>query len=310
MPEYVNLLRTDHVVIKLRKKTEVSTGNGSKERVETVRHGTGSNSVQFEFYNKWIELHSAKNFPTQKYMLTQEKIGNEWRNSGRPVTRFEISVKRDGLKAMGINSVDDLFGNEWAIINLLTHDWIRISKEPKIKGKEYKQQNHPLWDRIRNALYQHFNGKNFDDIAEWKNPESVACDPEALEKQALGCLSKAVAARNGEQETAQDSMKAAVHVLNRYKEILHCKINTTARHTENKTGIKLGQSSCEPSWHDVELDRFREFHRRRMQEVSEQIQELERELRGLPFDVDDKAELDYMEGIGKRKIAAMFQESS
>ena len=272
--DVVWLLNHAHVVRKVRKKTVVSTGDGSDERYETVRLGTGSNPVQFEFYDKWVELQSAKNFPTQKYMLTQQKIGDEWRNSGRPVTRFEISVKRDGLKAMDINSVDDLFGNEWAIINLLTQDWIRIVKEPKIKGKEYKQQNHPLWDKIRNALYQHFNGKNFDDVAEWNSP-AVSGDPEALEKQAMGCLSKSVAVRYGQQETRRDLMAVVLHVFDRHKETLYDKINTIAIHTENKTGVKLG---------GIPLD-------------------------SMDYESDMRVEAAHVENIGKRKIAEMFQGS-
>ena len=80
-------------------------------------------------------------------------------------------------------------------------------------------------------------------------------------------------------------MTAVLNLLDFYKETLHEKINTIARHTENKTGIKLGASR-----YDVELDRFLEFHQRRMQEVDKKIRELE--------------ELRHVEDIGKRKLEA------
>ena len=74
--EVVWFLNHNHVVRKVRKKVVNSTGDGSNERFETVRLGTGSNPVQFEFYDKWVEMHSGKNYGTQKYMQTQEKIGD------------------------------------------------------------------------------------------------------------------------------------------------------------------------------------------------------------------------------------------
>jgi len=249
----------DYIVSKLLTYAEHGKGLGSKRRVEYIRFGTGINPVQFYFYDKKVELDSGGNSFTQKYVMTQEKIGDEWRNSGRPVTRFEISVKRVGLRAMGINCVDDLFGNEWAIINLLTHSWIRILDTSKKKGNEWKQNNHPVWDKIRNALYQHFGGKNFADKAEWNPPEPVAGNPEHLEKMALGCLSKALALRNGEQSNKQSSMNLANVWVDKNGKDLHYKINQTAVHTVNKTGIPLGLR-VEESWETLDstvLDRSR-----------------------------------------------------
>ena len=240
------LADNDYIVTKLRKNNKHASGLGSKEKLEYLRLGTGSNDVQFYWYNKWLELHSAGNLGSQKHMLTLQAMGNSWVNSRRPVTRFEISVKRDGLRAMGISCVDDLFGNEWAIINLLTQDWVRILDEPKKDGKEYKQKNHPVWDKIRNALYLHFGGKNFDDKAEWIPPEPVACDPEHLEKMTLGCLSKMLAQRNGEQSDEQSSANLAKIWVDSVDKDLHYKINQTAIHTVNKTGIPLGLRVEEP----------------------------------------------------------------
>jgi hypothetical protein len=241
MDEYVYLLRNDYVVTKLRKKGEHGEGTGSNEKVGTVKHGTGSNPVQFTFYDKWKELHSGGNFGTQKHKLTLEKMGDEWVNSDQVAVRVEISIKRDGLKAMGINSVDDLFGNEWAIINLLTQDWFRILNEPKIDGKEYKQKNHPFWDRIRSLFRKHFIGGNDHDKAEWVPPDRVSGNPEALEKQALGCLSKALALRHGVQPNSKSSTHLANLWISDVRRELHGKLNKTARHTENQSGIPLGQ---------------------------------------------------------------------
>ena len=190
-------------------------------------------------------MHNGKNYGTQKHTLTLEKMGDDWANSDRPKTRFEISVKRDGLRAMEINSVDDLFGKEWAIINLLPHDWLRILEEPKKKGKEFKQKNHPVWDKMRSLLRLYFPAGSDDAKAEWKTPAPVSCDADALEKQALGCLAKALAVRNGRQESPEASADLAVGWVGFNAEKLYSKLNKIVLHTEIKTGITLGGVSSD-----------------------------------------------------------------
>ena len=260
MSHFVDLLKKGHVVTRLRKQS-VYGDNVFGGDVGTVSFGSGSSPVQITVYDKWKELHSGGNSLTQKYVLNLQKMGDDWVNSGRPVTRVEIRINRDGLKNMGIDTIDDLFGNEWAIINLITQNWFRILAEPKKKGNEWKQKNHPVWDRIRSLFRLYFPDGHDDAKAEWNPPEPVACDPVSLEKQALGCLSKASAVRYGEQATEHDSMMAAVHILNHYKgkDSLHYKTNTIAKHTQIKTGIPLGLR-VEESWETIDpavLDRSR-----------------------------------------------------
>ena len=141
---------------------------------------------------------------------------------------------------MGINSMEDVFENEWAIINLLTQDWLRILEEPKKKGHEHKQKNHPVWDKIRSVFRLYFPGGNDDAKAVWKTPAPVAGDAVALKRQALGCLSKALGVENGEQSDEGESMQRAVDWIFDNRNELHYKMTVIARHTEYKSGIPLG----------------------------------------------------------------------
>ena len=238
MSELYELIKNKHVVSKLRKQAVIG-GDVFNGDVETIEYGAGGSDVQIKFYNKLAELLSKKTCLTQKYVLTQEKIGDDWRNSGRPVTRVEISITRDGLRNMGYHTVEDLFGNEWAIINLITHNWFRITAEPKIKGNEHKQKNHPLWDRIRSLFRLYFPDGYDEAKAEWKPPAPAVCDPVALKKQALGCLSKAFAASNGHDEDMDDTVMLGNVWIDEVAPWLHYKRNLTAFHMEIKSGVPL-----------------------------------------------------------------------
>ena len=238
MSDYVNLLEANHVVTKLRHKAIYGDMKGN---VGTVKHGVAGQPVQITLYDKWKEMHSKGNCLTQKYMLNLQKMGDDWVNSDRSVTRVEISINRDGLRAMGINTVDDLFGNEWAVINLITHNWFRITAEPKKEGNEWKQKIHPLWDKIRSLFRRSFSDGDESDSAEWNKPKSVACDPVALEKQALGCLSKALALRHGEQYEKKASAYLANQWVASVDNDLHHKLNLTVLRVQVKTGIPLGK---------------------------------------------------------------------
>jgi len=240
MSELAELEASDHIVTKTRKGSWHFSGLGSKKSHESLTLADRKAPVRFLFYNKKLEAFGG-DVGTVKQALLLGIVGADWVNSDVPMTRFEISIKRDGLRAMGVDGVDDLFGGEWAIINLLLTKWLRILAEPKVKGKEYKQKNHPVWDKIRRLFRLHFPGGSDDDIAEWIPPKPVTCDPVALEKQALGCLAKAQAQRHG----VQYDKKASTHLANQWvvrnSEKLYHKANQIALQSHIKTGVPVGE---------------------------------------------------------------------
>ena len=142
------------------------------------------------------------------------------------VTLIEIRMSRDTLKSFGISSVADLKKSERGMIELQTTVWLRILAQPKVRGCEKTAALHPIWERIRNLLFAYFTGNEVD--VKYKKPESLVCDPEALEKQALVCLSKALAVRHGEQsDTKSSEVLANVWIADVARD-LHAKLNTCA----------------------------------------------------------------------------------
>jgi len=242
------LLDKGHVVTKLRKKAVY----GTMTRVETIELGSVSNA-QLCIYDKGRELRSKKSNVVKEAQFVANCVGDEWYNSDRPITRVEIRLSRDALKCLGVDSVSDLQQSEQGILELLTSEWFRILAEPKVRGHENTAALHPIWERVRELFFLYFTGAELLDVC-WNREESLTCDPEALERQALGCLSKALACRYGEQEESCDVVELANGWVDVVQDEMHEKINLHALEVRLKTGIELGITSRGIAGYDVELE--------------------------------------------------------
>ena len=229
--------------------------------------------VQVQFYDKGKELRSKKANIVKEADFIARCVGDEWFNSGRPITRIEFRLGREALKSFGVNTVDDLRQRERGIVDLLTSDWIRILKEPKVRGHESAAALHPVWERVRSLFMEHFSGSEVADV-KWERKRDLHCDPAALERQALGCLSKSLAARFGAQSSRSDSIELANGWVDRVQNELHDKINSHAEHTRIKTGIELGVKAYDSASYDEELDRA-VMDRKARDKVREFVQSLE-----------------------------------
>jgi hypothetical protein len=253
MDDFAYLLdnKNNHVVTKLRKKAE----HGTMTRVETVEIGSIS-GVQFCFYDKGRELRAKKSNIVKEALFIRDCVGDEWYNSGRPITRVEIRLGRDALKSLGIDSVSDLQKSERGIIDLLTTEWLRILAAPKVRGHENTAAIHPIWERVRNLFFLYFTGNEVS--VHWEGGDSLSCDPVALEKQALGCISKALAFRFGEQTTEASSVELGNGWVERVGNDLHEKLNRCAVIARCKTGIEFGVSNYDSFCYDsTDLMEFR-----------------------------------------------------
>ena len=268
--DFIQLFESGHVVTKLRKGS-IDFTNGRCVTKETLTLGHTS-KVQVCIYDKGKELRSQKSNVIKETYFIERCIGEEWINSGRPITRVEIRLGRDALKCLGVNTVSDLKERERGIVELLTHDWFRILKDPKVRGHENSAAIHPIWERVRNLFYTYFSGAAIENVV-WEKDQSVSCDAVALEKQALGCLSKALAVRFGEQSSRRLTVELGIGWVERVQDEMHEKLNVFAENFRIKTGIELGISSCEPVGYDVELDHVRELGRRRSESFMKSLQE-------------------------------------
>ena len=234
--EFIRLFESGHVVTKLRKGS-IHFVNGNVVKKETLTLGSSS-KVQVCIYDKRKEL--SKNNLHKQVSIVKYCIGDEWFNSERPITRIEIRLGRVALKCLGVNTVSDLKEREHAIVDLVTHDWFRILEKPKVRGCENRAAMHPVWERVRALFSSCFSGSDVSGV-KWEKNQNVVCDPVALEAQALGCLSKALACRFGEQ-SVQSSVDSGISWIMREQKKLNEKVNTTAEHIRLKTGIVLGES--------------------------------------------------------------------
>jgi hypothetical protein len=179
-----------------------------------------------------------------KDMLLIEQIGVDWINSNKPITRVEFRVGRTALRRFGVNTMSDLFEREQGIVNILTHDWFRFLREPKVRGTENKAEVHPVWERVRSLFFRYFSGSEVKDV-KWETP-SVVCDSAALIKQGMGCLMSAVAKQFGEQEHAYQ-IEDVIRSMFRDDQFHYLqKVNKRVRQTETLTGVRLGKHDAEP----------------------------------------------------------------
>jgi hypothetical protein len=94
-----------------------------------------TSKVQICIYDKGKELRSQKSNILKEAFFVERCIGEEWINSGRPITRVEIRLGREALKCLGVNTVSDLKGRERGIVDLLTRDWFRILENTRSRKR-------------------------------------------------------------------------------------------------------------------------------------------------------------------------------
>jgi hypothetical protein len=149
-------------------------------------------AIQLCIYDKRQELQRCMVSDPVKFQQTIEKcVGEDWFFSDCPITRVEYRLWGDSLVSLGIRTVSDLQERESGLVEWLTTNWFRLLAEPKVRGHENDAQVHPLWERIRSAFFLAFCGIDDNKEVSWSRREVVLCDPEMLERQAVGCLAKA-----------------------------------------------------------------------------------------------------------------------
>ncbi|MDR3197038.1 MAG: hypothetical protein LBU34_04125 [Planctomycetaceae bacterium] len=202
--DYLKLIVNDHAITRAQK----DVFHRKYKRLETYTIGS---DVELCIYDKLAELAETGN--VEKAALMKKYVfdcaGGVGDDSG--VTRIEFRLRRDALRPLGIDTVDDLYHKETALVEWLTSHWFRILEKPKVRGHENKAAIHPLWVEVQELFKRYFPGPDKGrEAVTWSHNNSVTCEPEALEKQAAGCLASAVALRYGTQ-TDTKQLLALLH---------------------------------------------------------------------------------------------------
>jgi hypothetical protein len=134
--------------------------------------------------------------------------------------------------------MSDLFEREQGIVNILTHDWFRFLREPKVRGTENKAEVHPVWERVRSLFFRYFSGGEVKE-EELKPLEPVAVDSKKLLSQAFGCLNKAVALKYGRQADKECVKQIICSMFSPFAEESKDKINAIVSRIETLSSIPI-----------------------------------------------------------------------
>jgi hypothetical protein len=230
--EFIDLIFSERCV-KRANKADVRLNN---DKPQTYTLGSIS-AIQLCIYDKKAEL--AKDNSIKSELFYKHCVGLE--NFGKPITRIEFRLGRSALKHIGIDTVADLQLKESGLVDWLTSHWFRLLEKEKVRGHENEAALHPLWLEVRAAFRQWFSGiPSENQPVKWER-RTVSCDPDKLEKQAVGCLAKAAALRFGIQQTVQKSFHSVVSIIERFRERIYEKTNEAARQLEIIKGVVLGK---------------------------------------------------------------------
>jgi hypothetical protein len=168
-------------------------------------------------------------------------------DSQQSITRVEFRLWRDVLREIGINTVSDLYVRENDLVKWLTSEWFRILSHPKVRGHENTASVHSVWQKVIKLFDFYFsnakkeNGHLFESKPiEINRDERISCNPESLEKQGLGCLSKAIALRYGAQLTHHSLETILSLFVNRKSRFMFDRVNDNAKRLQIMKGVILG----------------------------------------------------------------------
>lgn len=235
----ISLILCNHAVAKAR-RDDIRRKNG---RLETYTPGN-IKAIQLCIYDKRAELCKALQADPVKYELMHRNSVGDWIEQGVSFTRVEFRLGRDALRAVGIDTVDDLQRHETALAEFLCVKWFRVLEKPKVRGHENTAQTHPVWREVERLFALYFPGlEGVREAVAWSKPERISCDTDALEKQAAGCLAKVNALRNGNQANIDECRESIFSIIATKMKTVFDKGNQIASYLQTLKGVTLGMEA-------------------------------------------------------------------
>lgn len=167
----------------------MDTDQETQTEYETFRGGCGD-TITVRLYDKIKECFKAPE--------ALEKLNDLYAVMGvRPhLTRIEFQIRRNWLNEYKINTVVDFYAKLPEIIRYLTGSYFRVLDGAKTTHVE-KQKTAKWWDDVQKKFELAFNA-TFEGKALQK-VESKVFSPDALMKQALGCMKAAFSCLGGDK---------------------------------------------------------------------------------------------------------------
>ena len=199
--------------------------------------------MQLCIYDKSAELKvMAVSNPAKFQLMVDEHLGNDY-SFDDPLCRIEFRLWRDVLRLFEINTVEDLRKAETDLVSWLTTKWFRVLSVPKaqVKGRENRTSVASLWEAVHKAFVFWFpgDGRPVSDITLNREKRTV-CEPEALLKQAGGCLKSALALQLGAECDSVSAFERLFFWVENVKQEVFEGLKERAHKLGVVTGIKVG----------------------------------------------------------------------
>jgi hypothetical protein len=142
--------------------------------------------IRLRAYDKVAEV---RNNPTKKAILETHRWG------GKPeiASRVEFQIRREALKEFGVDTVEDWEKEKASILRYLCEDWFRLTEYEVDRTNTTRGSVSEVWRHVTDRFMLWCRADENTRKAERETPQSVV-EPDALVKQARGCLTTAVAA--------------------------------------------------------------------------------------------------------------------
>jgi hypothetical protein len=207
--EFIRLIQSGNYVC----PAQTYSINGKGKSIDTVTIGQ---QLQICIYDKRKELFEhIQSDPYKFALMVRFCFGTEWLEQEIPVTRIEFRIKREILKAMKIDTLDDLLCKESGLSRYCCNSWFRLLSEQKRKGHSNIQPVHEIWQEVQDLFQKYFPGVDGHkkEVNRIYRTKVISCSVESLEKQAIGCLKTAAALRLGSENALTDTEKYVMRIV-------------------------------------------------------------------------------------------------
>lgn len=204
-------------------------------------YGIGKDT-KLRIYDKVAEINAKGADPAAKSLLAKHSIG-DWLKSKKPITRFEFQLRKESLKRLGINDVNDLLAKEAGLVEYLTK-WFRLLESPKKRGNNGKE--HRIWTDTKRLLHECFPGsEGVREPVKWERRKAGACDVKVLMAIAKGCLSEIVARNSGEQNSDTEAEIIVQNILGPESKEIVQQAKKKSKRREIGKGVTIGDHEAE-----------------------------------------------------------------
>ncbi len=170
-----------------------------------VSVGFGSSALKCRIYDKLAEV-IAKANPVKALHMRMYRWGGM---TPKSAIRVEFQLRRETIKNRSVDTVEDYFSVRSDLIQYLTHQWLRFSKDPIDRANKHQSRAVilPLWILVQQG-FQRWAG--LPEGLPLVPIDKEAADVSQLIKQAAGVLYSAAMFKGKTIETWQDFLDFAL----------------------------------------------------------------------------------------------------